>query len=110
MKLKWLLVRRIALVAVACFFAGSLIAIYRASSSASEQNSELAQSVSRQLDLQLLRIDSTLDAIKRFPDWELVTSYALQPGQCVQLLRGDGSVWRSSCTGVDDVSQPTPQW
>lgn len=110
MTLKWLLVRRITLVAVACLFAGSLIAIYRVSSFAKHQNEELAQSVSRQLNLQLVRIDTMLDLPKRFPDWDLVTSYALQPGQCVQLLKADGSEWRTSCSGVDTVSNPPPQW
>lgn len=110
MTLKWLLVRRITLVAIACLFAGSLIAIYRVSSMARDQNEELAQSVSRQLNLQLLRIDTMLDIQKRFPDWDLVTSYALQPGQCVQLLKKDGSEWKSSCSGIDTVSNPSPQW
>lgn len=110
MTLKWLLVRRITLVAIACLFAGSLIAIYRVASIAKHQNEELAQSVSRQLNLQLLRIDTMLDIPKRFPDWDLVTSYALQPGQCVQLLNQDGSEWRTSCAGVDTVSNPSPQW
>ncbi len=110
MNLKWLLVRRITLVALACFAAGSLIAVYRTSSLAYRQNADLAQSVAQQLDLQLLRIATALDLPKRFPDWDLVTSYALQPGQCVQLLRPDASVLKSSCTGFDSVSNPTPRW
>ncbi|HML28019.1 MAG TPA: histidine kinase [Hyphomicrobium sp.] len=110
MNLKWLLVRRITLVALACLVAGSAITLYRVSSVASRDNAELALSVSRQLNLQLLRIDTMLDIPKRFPDWDLVTSYALQPGQCVQLLRRDASVWRSSCTGVDTVTSSAPQW
>lgn len=110
MDLKWLLVRRITLVALACFFAGSAFAVYRTASLAKQQNVELAMSVGRQLDLQLLRIDTALDVPKRFPDWDLVTSYALQPGQCVQLLGRDSTVWRSSCAGVDTVSNRTPRW
>jgi two-component system, NarL family, sensor histidine kinase UhpB len=110
MDLKWLLVRRITLVALACFFAGSGFAIYRTASLAKQQNEQLAESVGRQLDLQLWRISTALDIPKRFPDWDLVTTYALQPGQCVQLLRMDGSVRRSSCAGVDTVSNRTPQW
>lgn len=110
MNLKWLLVRRITLVALACLVAGSVITIYRVSSVASRENAELTLSVSRQLNLQLLRIDTMLDIPKRFPDWDLVTSYALQPGQCIQLLRRDASVWRSSCAGIDTVSKPAPQW
>ncbi len=110
MDLKWLLVRRITLVALACFFVGSGFAVYRTASLAKHQNVELAESVGRQLDLQLWRISSALDNPKRFPDWDLVTSYALLPGQCVQLLGRDSAVRRSSCAGVDTVSNRTPQW
>jgi two-component system, NarL family, sensor histidine kinase UhpB len=110
MDLKWLLVRRITLVALACFFGGSGFAVYRTASLAKQQNVELAESVGRQLNLQLWRISSALDIPKRFPDWDLVTSYALQPGQCVQLLGRDSTIWRSSCTGVDTVSNRTPRW
>ncbi|MFT3731078.1 MAG: histidine kinase [Hyphomicrobium sp.] len=110
MSLKWLLVRRITLVATACALVGGFIAVCSVSRTANHQNAELAQSVSRQLNLQLLRIDTMLDLPKRFPDWDLVTSYALQPGQCVQLLARDGSVSRSSCEGIDAVVNPTPSW
>jgi two-component system, NarL family, sensor histidine kinase UhpB len=110
MDLKWLLVRRITLVAFACFVAGAGLAIYRTASLATQQNEQLAVSVSRQLNLQLLRIDTALDIPKRFPDWDLVTSYALQPGQCVQLLGRDSAIWRSSCAGVDTASIRTPEW
>ncbi len=110
MDLKWLLVRRITLAALACFLVGSGFAIYRTASLARQQNEQLAESVGRQLNLQLLRIDTALDIPKRFPDWDLVTSYALQPGQCVQLLARDSAVSRSSCAGVDTVSNRTPQW
>ncbi|MET0407300.1 MAG: histidine kinase [Hyphomicrobium sp.] len=110
MRLKWLLLRRIAVVAICFLFVGSGIAVYRIASEAGAQNAQLALSVGRQLDLQLLRIATALDVPKRFPDWELVTSYALQPGQCVQLLGRDGAVMRSSCAGSDDVTSPTPSW
>ena len=77
MDLKLLLVRRITLVALACFFAGSGFAVYRTASLAKQQNEQLAESVGRQLDLQLWRISTALDIPKRFPDWDLVTTYAL---------------------------------
>ena len=110
MDLKWLLVRRITLVAILCFFAGSALTVYRTLEQAKQANEDLASSVQRQLDLQLWRIATNLDLPERFPDWELVTTYALQPGQCVQLLARDALVERSSCAGVDTVSQRAPQW
>jgi two-component system, NarL family, sensor histidine kinase UhpB len=110
MDLKWLLVRRIVLVALACFVFGSAFSIYRTAIEAKQQNQLLAESVGRQLDLQLVRIQTALDIPKRFPDWDLVTTYALQPGQCVQLLDEKGAVLRSSCEGVNSAAVATPDW
>ena len=110
MDLKWLLVRRIVLVALACFVFGSAFSIYRTAIDVQRQNNQLADSVGRQLDLQLVRIQTALDIAKRFPDWDLVTTYALQPGQCVQLIDMKGAVLRSSCEGVNHAAVSAPEW
>lgn len=110
MDLKWLLVRRIALIALACLSAGTALALYETARSARQRNVDLAEAVVRQLDLQLWRIGSALDIPKRFPDWELVTSYALQPGQCVGFSSSDPSHRRSSCSGIDTLSARVPDW
>jgi signal transduction histidine kinase len=110
MNLKWLLVRRIALVALACLLAGSALALYQSARTAKQGNVDVAEAVARQLDLQLWRIATALDIPKRFPDWDLVTSYTLQPGQCVQFLSIDASRRRSSCSGIDALSATVPQW
>lgn len=103
MDLKWLLVRRVTLVALACLLAGSGFAAWQASREARQQNIILADSVVRQLELQLaLRT--------HFPDWDLVTSYALQPGQCVELLDTNSVIKRSSCAGVNPAAIATPRW
>lgn len=110
MDLKWLLVKRISLVAVACLLAGSALALYRTASDARQRNVDLAESVARQLDVQLWRIGSSLDIPRRFPDWDLVTSYALHPGQCVRFLSVDIARQRASCSGIDTVSATVPEW
>ncbi|SFV27050.1 sensor histidine kinase [Hyphomicrobium facile] len=110
MDLKLLLVRRIVLVALACFAFGSAYSIYWSAIAAKRQNELLAESVGRQLDLQLVRIQTALDIPKRFPDWDLVTTYALQPGQCIQLSDVNGKVIRSSCEGVNTAGVSTPDW
>lgn len=110
MDLKWLLMRRITAVALACFLAGAGLAVFQTAREAKQQNTELADLVSRQLDLQLSRIDRSTDIPKRFPDWEVVTTYALQPGQCVSLQGLDVSTDRSSCAGVDASSSRSPTW
>lgn len=110
MDLKWLLVRRITLVALACLLAGSGLALYRTAHEARRQNEELVELTSRQLDLQLSRIDRSTDISERFPDWGVVTSHALRPGQCIAFQGADASVQRSSCAGVDAASIQTPSW
>ncbi|HET6388105.1 sensor histidine kinase [Hyphomicrobium sp.] len=109
MDLKWLLVRRITLVAVACFLAGSAIVLYETARAAKQQNSELAELVGRQLSLQLSRIDRSTDIPQRFPDWDIITTYSLQPGQCVELLGDKGTTLRSHCGGMDTTTS-TPEW
>lgn len=110
MDLKWLLVRRITLVALACFVAGSAFALLSVARDAKRQNVELVEAASRQLELQLSRIDRSTDLPARFPDWELVSSYALQPGQCIEYRSDDLARHRSSCAGNDDRSGRSPRW
>lgn len=110
MDLKWLLVRRIALVALACLLVGSAVAVYTTGRAAMRENDKLADLVSRQLNLQLSRIARSTDIPNRFPDWDLVASLSLQPGQCIQFLDVNGAIGRSSCTGVDAASIATPRW
>ncbi|MFA5900974.1 MAG: histidine kinase, partial [Hyphomicrobium sp.] len=110
MDLKWLLVRRITLVALACLLVGSALAVYGTGREAMRQNEELVDVVSRQLNLQLSRIDRSTDIPERFPDWDLIAALSLQPGQCVEYRGFDGSVRRSSCAGIDTASLSTPGW
>ena len=110
MDLKWLLVRRITLVALACLIAGSALAIYLTAREAQRHNIELADMVGRQLDLQLSRIGRSTDISARFPDWDLVAGLSLQPGQCIELRGVDGALKRSSCAGIDAASVSAPRW
>jgi two-component system, NarL family, sensor histidine kinase UhpB len=110
MNLKWHLVRRIAVVAIACFLAGAAYAVYRAAGEAHAQNATLADSAGRQLELQLFRIDSALDVKERFPDWDAIVSYGLAPGQCVQYLGDTGTVIKSNCAGADSKIVAAPGW
>jgi signal transduction histidine kinase len=108
MDLKWLLVRRITLAALACFAVGSALAIYQTAREAKRQNAQLVEVVSRQLNLQLSRIDRSTDIPKHFPDWDLIASLSLRPGQCIALRGVDGSLRRSSCAGIDAASDGAP--
>jgi signal transduction histidine kinase len=108
--LKWLLVRRITLVALTCFVAGSGLALYMSAREAQRQNEVVAELASRQLDLQLSRIERATDIPKRFPDWDLVSNYALEPGQCVAFQGVDPARNRSSCSGLGTNAATAPIW
>jgi signal transduction histidine kinase len=110
MDLKWLLVRRIVLVALACFIAGSAFTVVAIGHNVKRQNEQLADSVGRQLALQLVRIGTFIDTPQRFPDWEMVTSFVLQPGQCIQFLDVNALITRSSCQGVNTAAITAPDW
>jgi two-component system sensor histidine kinase UhpB len=110
MDLKWLLVRRITLVALACFAAGAALAVYETALKAKRQNAELAEMVGRQLDLQLSRIGRSTDIPGRFPDWDLVTTLFLQPGQCVEWRDTKNTAQRLNCAGINSASISAPSW
>lgn len=110
MDLKWLLVRRITLVAVACFLAGAGLALYVSAREALQQNATLAELASRQLNLQLSRIDRSTALPSQFPDWDLISSFALAPGQCVDFQGVDPKRNRSSCSGLAADAAVPPKW
>lgn len=110
MDLKWLLVRRLTNVALACFVAGSGLALYVSAREAKRQNEALAELASRQLALQLSRIERATDIPERFPDWDLVSSFALEPGQCVEYHGADAARNRSSCSGLKTSAVTAPTW
>lgn len=110
MDLKWLLVRRITLVAVACFFTGAGLALYVSAREAKQQNTVLAELASRELELQLSRIDRSTQTPDQFPDWDLLSNFALAPGQCVEFHGADPRRNRSSCSGLEANAPNPPVW
>lgn len=110
MDLKWLLVRRIAVVALACLLAGSALALYRTAADAKRQNDDLVNLAAKRFDHQLGLVRKPELMPKSFPDWMPVTEYALAEGQCVQFLGPAGDIRRSRCAGVGQDSGQTPAW
>lgn len=108
--LKWVLVRRIVLVAIVCMTGGAVLVLRDVAREATSKNEEAAATVAKQLALQLVRIDAALDRADRFPDWESVVNYALSPGQCLQYVALGSGKTHSNCQGVDMHTQVSPQW
>lgn len=106
--LKWVLVRRILLVAILCMTGGGALVLRDLSQQSAAQNAEAAERAARQLSLQLTRIDAALDRPDRFPDWDVIVNYALHPGQCLQFVASGQDRTHSSCRGAD--VQSAPEW
>ncbi|WP_331292042.1 MULTISPECIES: hypothetical protein [Methylobacterium] len=110
LNLKWALVGRIALIAILCAAGAGAYALHDVAAKTKQRNVETAGEVHKQLRLQLLRIDRVADIPQRFPDWDIVTRYALQPGQCVRLIPAETGPTRSSCFGVEPHARAAPDW
>ena len=108
--LKWSLTLRVVTVALLCFVVAAAITLVGTFRDVRRANEGLAEMVARQLQLQLFRIDSYLDVPARFPDWDPVATGAQTAGQCIQYVKEDGRVGRSSCIGFDANSGGAPAW
>lgn len=108
--LKWMLVRRILLYAILCVAGGVLLVLRDVGQQAAVQNEQAAATIEKQLSLQLTRIDAALDRPDRFPDWEAIVNYALNPGQCLKYVARESGSPRSNCQGMDTHGQISPDW
>jgi signal transduction histidine kinase len=107
--LKWSLTLRVVAVALGCFLVASALTLLASYREVRQANEQLADIVGKQLQMQLIRIDNDLDLAARFPDWDPVTQSIQGPGQCVQYVRPDGSMGRSSCIGFNRDGN-APAW
>jgi two-component system, NarL family, sensor histidine kinase UhpB len=108
--LKWSLTLRVVTVALLCFVTVAAIALVGTYRDVRRGDESLAEIVVKQLQLQLLRINSNIDLPSRFPDWEPVTAGVQTAGQCIRYVKEDGSLGRASCIGFDASSDGAPHW
>jgi signal transduction histidine kinase len=101
---------RVVTVALLCFVMAAAITLVGTYRDVRRANESLAEIVVRQLQMQLFRIDSYIDVPARFPDWEPVTAGVQTAGQCLQYVKEDGRVGRSSCIGFNTRSGGAPAW
>ncbi|TAL47286.1 MAG: sensor histidine kinase [Methylovulum sp.] len=106
MNLKFHLLFRIVLIAVACLIATAAYVLYQTDRQARQQAVISADSLSRQLIMQLWRIDAGSGEIQRFPDFDLWKQTGSVPGLCVRFLSVNNEPVRSLCNG-SSVSAPT---
>ncbi len=108
--LKTALLARIGLVAVGCLIAVALFAVYEARRDAVAQATTTANVIGKQLETQLLRISTSIDLEKRFPDWDVVISGLSLAGQCIQMRNPQGALLRSHCIGTPRFEAGAPDW
>ncbi len=108
--LKWSLTLRVVAVALACFLVAAALTLYGTFRELRQANEHVADLVVRHLQVQLFRIDTSSDVSMRFPDWDTVVERVQGAGQCIQLIKPDGSIGRSSCVGVHRSDHRLPAW
>jgi two-component system sensor histidine kinase UhpB len=108
--LKSSLTLRVVAVALFCFLIAAALALFGTYGDVRQLNEHVADVLVRQLQMQLSRIETSRDVAARFPDLDPVTEVLQSAGQCVQYVKSDGSIARSSCIGFNrDIGKP-PDW
>jgi two-component system, NarL family, sensor histidine kinase UhpB len=108
--LKWSLTLRVGAVALVCFLVAAALAVYGTYRELRQANESVADTLVKQLQVQLFRIETNIDAAAHFPDWDPVIDRVQRAGQCVQYIKPNGSVGRSSCVGASPGSGELPDW
>jgi two-component system, NarL family, sensor histidine kinase UhpB len=108
--LKSSLTLRVVAVALFCFLIAAGLALFGTYRDVRQLNEHVADILSRQLQIQLARIETNKDLAARFPDFDPVPEALQSAGQCVEYINMDGSVARSNCIGFNrNVGKP-PDW
>lgn len=71
MNLKWHLISRIILIALLCLLATVAYALYHTNQQARQEARTTAETIAKQLEFQLLRINAGFGQPERFPDFDL---------------------------------------
>jgi hypothetical protein len=110
MNLKFHLLSRIIVIAVICLIATAGYVLYQADRQAILDTQVTAESIDKQLELQLLRIDAGFGQPERFPDFDLWKETSIMSGICIHYLSEDGNLRRSICNGAEITSRIWPTW
>jgi two-component system, NarL family, sensor histidine kinase UhpB len=108
--LKSSLTLRVVAVALFCFLIAAALALFETYRDVRQLNEHVADILVRQLQIQLSRIETSNDVTARFLDLDPVTEILQSAGQCVQYVKSDGSVARSSCIGFNRHIGKPPDW
>ncbi len=109
MNLQLHLLTRIGLVALVCLLAMASYSLYQSHYLAEKTTQQTAKSLTRQLESQLLLINTGLGQNNPFPDFEVWKQSGSQPGMCLAYASADRTLSRNLCNGIQpiDVYWPT---
>jgi len=108
--LKSSLTLRFIATALFCFLTAAGLALFATYRDVRHVNAHVADLVAQRLHIQLSHIETGIDVAARFPDFDLVSEVLQSAGQCVQFVKSDGNIARSSCVGFNHESEGPPVW
>lgn len=109
MNLKRYLLVRIIIVAFFCLLMTSGYVLYRADLQSEQQSQKILDSISKQLEFQLLRIDAGFGQPEKFPDLSLWKETQSIPGVCIRYSSVKTPVNYSVCRGSEWIDDHWPQ-
>lgn len=110
MNLKFHLLSRIVLIGLICLIATATWVLHQADRASRDQARATADSIGRQLEMQLLRINAGFDLATRFPDQGLWQQINTISGTCVRFMPASGDQARSVCSGGKAPARSRPEW
>jgi two-component system, NarL family, sensor histidine kinase UhpB len=99
MNLQFHLLSRITVVALMCLLVTTAYVLYRSDRQARQSAQITAESLGRQLELQLFRINAGLGQANQFPDFDLWKQTGNVSGICVRFVATGSVAARSLCNG-----------
>jgi two-component system, NarL family, sensor histidine kinase UhpB len=107
MNLKFHLLLQIAIVATICLMVTAAYVLYRANHQIKQETQMTADSLGKQLEVQLLRIDANIEQSNRFPDFDLWKQTHMAAGICVRYISINKEHTYGLCQGE---SLSTSRW
>lgn len=110
MNLQFHLLSRIAFVALICLLTTAAYLLISIDRQSRQTTQTTAQSLAKQLEFQLLRINAGLGQTNPFPDFELWKQTGNVIGVCIRYLPADGAMARSVCNGTNLFKRNWPEY
>lgn len=110
MNLKFHLLVRIIVVVVICLIVTTAYVLYRADIQAKHGAQVTLESIGKQLEIQLFRMDMGLKHIIKFPDFTLWKETRPSSGVCIQYIPENNGTTQSICRGTQWSDKPWPKF